>query len=243
MTCSIRWKKKDAHNTQEKQGMAIVKRSMLHDRRGDWIQLILVPFFFLLLIVAIILMISESDRLHTIRPEMEKDLQRQYADTLLVSLMRTNVGQGNRMMVADLIIQSQNGLKSDHSEGEHHKELLEALQPLLADRFISLKIEYPDQDTFIVSNIEYIKKFYTDNPGLLPSGASLQETRLLLPGKSGSITVTLELMALAKGTMLVVNKPQPLEAIIGAPSTMIGSVFDEKRSYEQNIDIAKGVIP
>ena len=65
--------------------------SFLRNRRGDWIQIFLLFFFFLLLFIALALLFVEKDTLRTTRPEMGIDLLQQRSDTALVSLLRQPV--------------------------------------------------------------------------------------------------------------------------------------------------------
>lgn len=60
-------------------------------RRGDWIQIFLVFFFFLILFIALALLFLEKDTLQTTRPELNQDLLQQQTDMTLLALLRTPV--------------------------------------------------------------------------------------------------------------------------------------------------------
>ena len=147
-------------------------------RKAEWSQLILVPFFVILIIVAMLLLTFESRQLESVRPELERDLLNQRANSLLVSVMRT---PASSVTMADLIIRN-----------TQESELNNTMGAMLADNtYYQAFILYPNGLLLQPRNSELAR--LTDEKSLVvdPIIRNVGTAEVLLPSNNGNIRVKL----------------------------------------------------
>lgn len=146
----------------------------------EWVQPFLILLFATLVILSLALLSIESEKLDAVRPELDEDLHVQYANSFLISLLRSQAdfeGIG-RATIADLIIMGDGSLFED--------EINRSINNIPSSLYYELTVEYHDGRRTI---------FVHEGEKILPNlhRGLMVHASTFLPGKQGNIKVTLSM--------------------------------------------------
>jgi hypothetical protein len=174
-------------------------------RKGqELFQVFPILLFVFLIIVAIALLTIESDRLEQHRPQLDEDLAAQYANSLLVSMLRTSPDKAS---IADLAMMN--------SDGRHDVALTDAVGLMIPpDHYFELLIIHPDGRTQSIRNTDALPQTTSSSPII----GNAAQARTLLPGRDGNIEIILLLASFPKQdaqvTSAIIDRKQAMERLV-----------------------------
>jgi len=161
-------------------------RQLLHNKKGDWIQIFLISFFVILVVLALIMLMINKDSLVLERPELKQDILNQRATTIMTSVLRAQIDteELGKTSLAAIIIMNQES--KEKNKGPYDQKIGIIINTALQLGAIpyQINIAYPNGNGLFIYNynIDSLKQQHPITTG---------EAQFFLPANGGNIEITL----------------------------------------------------